>query len=585
MDIEVLATSAVKEAIAITDYLSPFVNDKDKEPLWDGHVYAYSQSSKKNQYFIGRAPVQIKGKADNDLAKQQIKYPVSLINLEKYRLDGGTIYFVVLIDESFEKKIYYSALLPYGINKLLECEEKKKKLSITLYEFPKNKNEITNIVLNFVRDKEKQVLLRNRKNISLEDFMKQNNPSKISYGFSYTGLGYDKAKPYEYLFDHDVYMYAKNEEMNMTIPIEHMWRAEIAQVQISGTVCVGKMEYYKVYDVVHKSDCDELHIGKSTVLKLMHEGAFKLHYHLRGNLKERIVAEKFILHLIQEKSVIMNGIKLEFNPTPKEIKAFNIEKIDNHVRHLQDVQDIMDKLGVIVPLECEGLSEKDGEYIRMLLLAFKHGKTIGFNEGKVPPIANIKLNNLCIMLHFKERDDGRYLIENYVNSKMDCSSNYIDGTMFRTSKFTILTHEDFLTVSNLNYKIIAEEIISIENKGHYLRSNQVLLELLLTYDETQNSDLLYCATQIASWLVGKDEDSEIALLNLYQCHRRTRKLEQDEEKALINIIENCKDNEAVVTGAYILLDEFNMARRYFERMQQVEQERFKTFPIYALLQN
>ena len=35
MEIEKLATSAVKESISLTDVLSPFINDGDKEPSWD----------------------------------------------------------------------------------------------------------------------------------------------------------------------------------------------------------------------------------------------------------------------------------------------------------------------------------------------------------------------------------------------------------------------------------------------------------------------------------------------------------------------------------------------------------------------
>ncbi|MCI9083769.1 MAG: hypothetical protein HFI70_16220 [Lachnospiraceae bacterium] len=48
MNIERLATSAVEDAIAKTDFLSSFVNSGDKEPFWDGHIYAFSHKSKKN---------------------------------------------------------------------------------------------------------------------------------------------------------------------------------------------------------------------------------------------------------------------------------------------------------------------------------------------------------------------------------------------------------------------------------------------------------------------------------------------------------------------------------------------------------
>lgn len=54
MDIEKLATSAIEDVISKTDYISSYVNNGDKEPCWDGHLYAYSDTSKKNCYFKGR---------------------------------------------------------------------------------------------------------------------------------------------------------------------------------------------------------------------------------------------------------------------------------------------------------------------------------------------------------------------------------------------------------------------------------------------------------------------------------------------------------------------------------------------------
>ena len=46
MDIEKLATSAVTGYISKTDYLSPFINEGDKEPSWDGNIYVFNNRSK-----------------------------------------------------------------------------------------------------------------------------------------------------------------------------------------------------------------------------------------------------------------------------------------------------------------------------------------------------------------------------------------------------------------------------------------------------------------------------------------------------------------------------------------------------------
>lgn len=60
MDIERLATSAVVDSISLTDVLSPFINDGDKEPSWDGNIYIY-EDKRKTKKGIKKVPVQVKG--------------------------------------------------------------------------------------------------------------------------------------------------------------------------------------------------------------------------------------------------------------------------------------------------------------------------------------------------------------------------------------------------------------------------------------------------------------------------------------------------------------------------------------------
>ncbi len=74
MDIEKLATSAIEDAIAKTDYVTPYVNSGDKEPCWDGYLYAYTDASKKNEFFIGKVPVQVKGQKCDKFAESEHQY-------------------------------------------------------------------------------------------------------------------------------------------------------------------------------------------------------------------------------------------------------------------------------------------------------------------------------------------------------------------------------------------------------------------------------------------------------------------------------------------------------------------------------
>ena len=157
MDIEKLATSAIVDSISLTDVLSPFINNDDKEPSWDGNIYIY-EDKKKNKKGIKKVPVQVKGEERKRVPpKKRPKYPVKFTDLDNWLNDGGVILFVVLIDESGENKaIYYSALVPVLIRQLKKFAKGKKSLSVPLKEFPTDNNKKVGVLLDFYDHKQKQ---------------------------------------------------------------------------------------------------------------------------------------------------------------------------------------------------------------------------------------------------------------------------------------------------------------------------------------------------------------------------------------------------------------------------------------------
>ncbi|MDO5479799.1 MAG: hypothetical protein Q4G23_11630 [Clostridia bacterium] len=88
MDFENLATAAVKESIALTATMSPFINDGDKEPVWDGHIYIFADKAKRKEN-IKKVPVQVKGKKAKDLNQDVISYSLGVSYLQDYLDDGG----------------------------------------------------------------------------------------------------------------------------------------------------------------------------------------------------------------------------------------------------------------------------------------------------------------------------------------------------------------------------------------------------------------------------------------------------------------------------------------------------------------
>lgn len=139
--IETLAVNAVRDSIVISDFLDQFIADNDKEPSWDGFVYIYKNKNKKKENLKGRLPVQVKGKISNDFSKEEISFPISIIDLNNYLYDGGVVFFVVYIaSDGVKKQIYYVELPPIKIRVILSGIGKQKAKNVKLKKFPADPN-------------------------------------------------------------------------------------------------------------------------------------------------------------------------------------------------------------------------------------------------------------------------------------------------------------------------------------------------------------------------------------------------------------------------------------------------------------
>lgn len=186
------------------------------------------------------------------------------------------------------------------------------------------------------------------------------------------------------------------------------------------------------------------------------------------------------------------------------------------------------------------------------------------------------------MLHFKEQEDGKYVIKNYYDCKSEIVGEYTDGTKFSTSLYTILIAEDFATVSNLNFKIMVDELININNQGHINRAIYTLLEMLKAYDMVKNETVLEESTRLADWL-RKIENTDVSLINLFQCYCRKRTLIEDEENMLEDMILRNREDKQICAAAYILLGNSKKARSIIDNLTEDQKKVFEEYPICALL--
>lgn len=585
MDTEALAVATVKLAIAKTDYLVDYIKDKEKEPMWDGSIYAYSSKNISNTNWKGKAAVQVKGKNLDSINVSQIKYDLEVEVLKNYKKEGGVLFFVVGIDGNGDTKIFYKALTPYLINKLMEGKEEQGTIRTSFFMFPTQKNEICNVVMDFIRDAKKQELFTHDRIPTLEEFLTSAGEN-VSYGFQCSGIGYDRSKPYKYMFEHEVYMYAKNTKLDIAFPIEHIHRVEKAGHRVQGTITIDNKLYYDSFELVHKPGGLEIHIGKSIVIdfiEIEEKKTTKINYKLKGNIKEQIQDIQFIIDLVEKKLAKIDGIDFSIDPTETELEAFHISEAKELQHRLITIDNMLINLGVTKALDISNISAKEDEYLRMLIIAFVEKKTIGFKENFIPSVGGVSIGNIYLILHFKQMEDGSYLVENFPEIKSEVSGACIDGTMFATSKYIIMKADDLIKADNISYKNIVDELLMYENEGHYANSNLLLLELIKAYDKVKDNKLLDEATRLAKWLKKAECLAGLSTINYLQCIARRTELSTQQETELMGLLEVYADNEQMKAGIHILLGNYKMVNRCLDRLDEDKKAEFCDFPIYNLM--
>lgn len=583
--IEMNSINKLKSVLERSERISTSILDNDRTPTWDGDIFLYNSCKLKKENILGVIRVQVKGKkvGKNQLKRRQINYQIDLSDLRNFRKAGGTIFFVVCMEDYDHYQIYYNSLLPLDLEEILkDISPGQKTKSIELSEFNTDKSMMIFILSYFVKESAKQHSTVTNRHISSEEFDKYDS-------FSFSTI--DSLSNFsEAIFNVPTYIYGRKKGINIEIPLTKMYLESISANNIKHQVNIDGQIYYDYVCIEKFRDNVTIKIGAGFTIYIKSDtNETIINYKEKGSLKERIQDLNFLLGLIDGKTLEIGDI---LTSKDLNVNQYNIKKIIYELNYYTKIQNLLERLNITKDFNLDLVAdEKIGE-LSTFYEAIMNNMPVHLNDDRTKDkklfLSTYRIANLNIAILVEKVDNEDYIIKNLFDNHLGKCIVALNNTgmRFPSSIYTKLSKKDFVELSNISFKNMLTSLFSVPYCKQYGATvNQLLLEMISAFDEAKDHGVLKNTIEIAKWLCEQEKDNYLFILNYYQVIRRSRNLESTEKNILHKIKEEqirSDFNFEILSGVNILLENKADFVYYFEKINIRKKESFVNYPIYTL---
>lgn len=524
--IETFAVNAVRNSIVMSNFLDQFIQDNDKEPSWDGHVYIYTHKSKRKDCLKGRLPVQVKGVESNDFTKREISYPVATSDLTNYLNDGGSVFFVVYVGRGgASSQIYYTELTPIKLRLYIASSKAQKTKSIKLKKFPEDNNKKETIFFNCLENCQKQSSFSSTKLYSLEELEKQG----VLEGITIPVLALGQVDPKLALFTNEVYFYANIKGSPIPQPLEIFPENLSIREHRNALVAIGDRVFYNSVDVVLNADTVTTLVGDSlSIITHRHSKSFNIKYKSSDKLRQRTIDSEFMLSYIKAGAFSYDRISIPFDRKGANFSDYSVEAEENDLQYLKKVVQLLNLFNCKKDIDLKSLTGKDWNNIDTLITALVDNKDISDLRGDLPPVFTVDIADLKFIVR-AQKVKGKantYRIFDFFQAEISIIYESSDGNKLPISQFALLHASDIVNADNLRLDALLPSFQKIERHSELMiRANYFLLELIKAYDLQNNPEIIRTASEFSDWIMGATEAElpyKIRLLNKLQIVKRIR---------------------------------------------------------------
>ncbi|MBR6057088.1 MAG: hypothetical protein IKP58_02855 [Victivallales bacterium] len=591
MDIEGFAVGALLQRLAYVNNIQAFVSLRDKEPLWDGNIYVYKDENKTRDD-INRIPIQVKGRLSKRKTKKEtVSYSIKTEDLKSYAQDGGILLFVVDVPElqsiKADIKILYAQLLPYEIRDYLDKAGKQQTFSVPLSKFPISPILIKRLITSTVIDRQKQA---GYFNIPAEKLEEYKIIGKNSFTFECC-LDKNTKNFLKDMTDLKPYLYAKRSD-GTPVPIGRGGMFKSAEIKQKLVVSINDHIFYNEYIEKHDISGEKtLYFGEGIVfnfepstdiLPCNVKGHFNCEY--KGTLNQQIKDTMFYCNAIKNNGFEIAGKKCEIQISTNSGSV--LEEMNHKLMDFQRLREALDLAGYPNDLSIVDFDDKTWFRVDDFIAVFVDKKSPNFKLPIGTYFCRISFGQTTFVL-LVCKDDTTCNIYNPYTYPLTIYGEDEKGDQHPLSPFILFDLQLLLSVTYLNFDIIWENLQNVEmSEIYHGYVTNLMLRMIMASDKLAplHKELLDFSYKIAQWLYDNDKTNnhEITLLNIMQIKRRLGKLTREDLNKLYTLLDNSQMSNMNKTGLFIILEDYEKAKTYFEKMSKQEQNSFLVFPIMHL---
>ena len=588
-DIEEAAILALKNYIQGSDVISQHISDNDKEPFWDGHLYLYAKDDKAKNSFIGRVPVQLKGKEMQTFKRTKFKYNISINDLKAY-LHEPTVYIVCQEkNKGKDTLLFFRCLLPETVKKILRGKGKQDTVSVAMRSFPKTLADFENILKVFCGNAKKQISYANKMPFTFEDMKKR----KIK-NFSFIAPS-RKMSPIEvmgYLSSHNSFLYAQiDKEFNIEVPISN----EIESISFHNVVKKNVAVGGKVFFTDYKNDVKDgrliISIGDvltfSFLLNSEDPDCRATFRSISKTLDDSIKDAEFILALDKEECLSLGDFPLHMKVNEQDL----VKDLTERIEGWKKLKSVLSMLHINRPLDLSTIKEEQERMIDVILHVFCTGEAVSIGH-KENNLVLVEIGDLKILLWEAVDEKGNSRFGDFFDGQVLVEYESQDGKKYPISPFSCLQNDDLWSrCDNIPFdqQIDSYEKLIGKNPHIYEMANFDLLYMLESYDKLDENDalrkseLLKYAKKLSVWLLEKVKSEPLGtmhFLNYCQVLKRADQMKEKEITILNSVLLDNKIQPIIKVGIALVIGNKTEFDKWRSLCKKEELDNIKQFPIW-----